>query len=387
MAIDIFTIKEKNEETASKTYPQPTAVIVGGTSGLGEHTAYKFAQYNSKPIIYIIGRRASSGARVLAQLCKINPDPDCRFRFYGCDVTLISEVDKICDKIAKQETYVNLLFLSPGFTTLSGRSESAEGLDVKMAVNYYGRFRFVDRLIGLLQAAADKDVYLQNLANEHKVIRNGVSVPEFVPKNVNARVITVLQPGDEAMPILEDLDLKQNYTLKKAHDHFVEFTSLAIMRFARLYPNIGFIHAGPGVVNTGIARSLPLWARIPAQIAMMFANSPDNAAERLYYMASAPEYRKGAHLIDGNNKSMLSRASKRGFLTEELQDTVWKHTEEMFEEALIKISTEKKDFGASEETLQNKKTLENSDTKSKDDTTPDDDWDESASLRSSLLSL
>lgn len=377
MVLPLLHIKVKNAESASVAAPRQVAIIVGGTSGLGEHTAYRFAQYNEEPVIYIIGRRISAGARVISNLRKINSNPNCCFRAYGCDVTLVSEVDELCSKILAQEKKVNLLFLSPGFTTLTGRVETPiEGLDVKMAVNYYGRWRFVDRLMPLLQAAAEEEKQLQSHADNTRVVKYGVETTVFTPKVSNARVMVVLHPGNEGKPIMSDLDLKNHYTLANAHRHFVEFTSLAVMRFARLYPDVGFIHAGPGVVNTGIARSLPIWARIPSRLAMMFANTPDNASERLYYMATAASFRKGAHLIDGNNNSMKDRAIKRGLLTEELQDTVWNHTEDMYNLALRNVALEKSHAA--------KKSREDKNTKSGQQV---DDYEDSVSLKSSELSL
>lgn len=392
MTLSLLKIKSKNGETTSRTAPFPVAVIVGGTSGLGENTAYKFAKYNTKPTIYIIGRKASAGARVVAELCKINPDPDCCFRFYGCDATLISEIDTICDKILAQERRVNLLFLSPGFTTLSGRTESIEGLDTKMAVNYYGRFRFIERLVPLLQSAAEDDKKLVSMAEEARELYYNARNLQVAPRRVNARVVTVLQPGNEGKLLMNDLDLKNHYSLANAHKHHITFTSLQVLRFARLYPDIGFIHVGPGVVNTGIARSLPIWARIPSRTAMVFANTPDNAAERLYYFSSAPQYRTGGHLVNERAQSMLERAQKRGYLTEELQNVVWEHTKKMYEEALLKASSSRRAEnlgddakGETSEVFDATVPIKEGSSQDQDNTQVGNDGD--ISLRSSQLSL
>lgn len=327
MTLSLPNIIRENMISAVTSASHQVGVFIGATSGLGEQTAYDFAKYTTKPTIYIVGRNAKAGAKVIQRLKEINWDPECKFYFCSCDITLISEVDKLCDRILKQEFQVNLLFMTPGFLSMNGREETREGIDKKLAANYYGRWRAVQNLIPLLQNASEEDEL-------EKKKRSCDPMTTTSYKTVNARVISVLQPGFEAMPALEDLGLKNTYTVSRAHGQAVVFNSLAVMYFSTLYPDIGFIHAGPGLVKTtNISRGLPFWIRIPFRLALLFANTPENSAERLYYMASAPIYRKGAHIIDINNKSLKERAISRGYISDVLWETVWNHTEETFEHA------------------------------------------------------
>ena len=316
MAISLSAVLKRNLQTATeaaKASSTPTVgVFVGATSGIGENTAYAFAKYTPKPVVYIVGRNADAGARVLSKLKSINDQVEAKFLKH--DMTLIREADKCSQEIMDNEQKVNVLFLSPGFLTLNGRTETDEGVDSKMSVNFYGRWRVVQNLLPLVQKAAELDE--------------------------NARVVSVLAPGNEGPVNLDDLDLKHNYSLTNANRHFTEFNSLAVERFAKLYPNIGFLHAGPGIVRTGITREFPWYVRYPLYLTLIFASKPEDSAERFYYIAAgSPDYRTGSHILDGGLKSLKERAQERGYLTPELQETVWKHTEQLFKDALAKGSS------------------------------------------------
>lgn len=290
----------------------PVAVFVGGTSGVGEYTAYNFAKYTNDPTIYIIGRNETAGQAVLKKLKEINPSGNAHYYFKKHDVTLIKECDELCKTLNANEKKMNLLFLSAGFLTTDGRTENTEGVDKKLAVNYYGRWRIVQQLMPLLSKASES--------------------------GENTRIVSVLQPGNEGPVDEDDLDLKKNFTLLKANRHIVEFNSLAVTRFAKLHTNMSFIHAHPGVVSTGIARQLPWILRVGTNaLFKVMATSPETSAEKFFYLGwSAPEFKTGSHIVSSKLKEMQSDIDKKGYLSPELQEKVWNHTEQIFNDALNK---------------------------------------------------
>lgn len=86
---------------------------------------------------------------------------------------------------------LNYLFLAPGaLSLLRGRDETAEGIDRVLATSFYARWRFVQDLLPLLQAAKD--------AGE------------------DARVISVLAAGNGGAVDLQDLGLVKTYTSVRA---------------------------------------------------------------------------------------------------------------------------------------------------------------------------
>ena len=114
--------------------------------------------------------------------------------------------------------------------TLKGRTETPEGIDRKMAVNYYSRIRCILNLMPLLEAASN--------ANEL------------------SRVITVLAAGSEGEVRMDDLDLKHNFTLHACLAHCVVMNDFAIEQLSKRYPGTSFSHSYPGTVKTGIANEL-----------------------------------------------------------------------------------------------------------------------------------
>lgn len=311
MGINLNAIIRRNLQTAKETahLKSTVGVFVGGTSGIGENTAYAFAKYTANPTVYIVGRNAEAGERILGKLKELNENVDARFLKH--DLTLIKEADALSNKILSEQDKINLLFLSPGFLNVNGRNESAEGIDTKLSINYYSRWRIVDNLKELLSSAAS--------AGE------------------SARVVSVLEPGYEGPVNLDDLDLKHNFSLSNAHRHAVEFNSLAVERFSKLYPQVSFIHASPGVVATSITRDFPWYIRYPLTLFKPLLTKPEDSAERFYYVgAGSPDYTKGGFLLKADLKEIKDEVASKGYLTPELQETVWKHSEALFKNALEK---------------------------------------------------
>jgi len=95
------------------------AIFVGGTSGIGEYTLKEFARFARQPRIYNIGRSQEASDRIAVE-CK-NLNADAQYTFIQADVSLIRNVDAVCEQIQAKEKAVNLLFLSIG-TLVTGVS-------------------------------------------------------------------------------------------------------------------------------------------------------------------------------------------------------------------------------------------------------------------------
>jgi len=108
------------------------------------------------------------------------------YEFVQCDATLMKNVVTASSEVRNNTPTLNYLVLSPGVIDIQGRNETSEGIDAKMALNFYARWKFVDELLPLLQKAR---------AN-----------------NQEARVMTVLAPGNGGKIDLDDLGLKKTYS-------------------------------------------------------------------------------------------------------------------------------------------------------------------------------
>lgn len=291
------------------TVKDAVAVFFGGTSGIGKETAYLFAKKFESPTVIIVGRSEEAGNKIVDDLKKLNAQAT----FIKSDLSQMKEVVRVSDIVKKDVSKINLLFLSQGILSTAGRTETSEGIELRMSLNYYGRWLAVRELLPLVQKAydaGDKD---------------------------NARVVTVLAPGNEGPYQEDDMQLRKKFSMMNQNRHIVQFSSAAVVKFAKDHPDLSFIHAHPGLVATGIMRELPWYVRYPSAILLKtpWAVSPEDSGEKFFYMgASCPSFAHGAFLLNPAAESIKEKPVSKGYLSEAHQDEIWKHTEEEFELAL-----------------------------------------------------
>ncbi|KAH8821562.1 hypothetical protein F5884DRAFT_93242 [Xylogone sp. PMI_703] len=250
------------------------AVFVGATSGIGQATLKHLAKSASFPIVYIIGRSQQAAAKQLDELRNLNPAAT--FNFIEAQISLMKEVDRVCDEIKSKESKVDILFISPGYITMGGKEETQEGIDTLHALRYYTRIRFTYNLLPLLNASP------------------------------SARVITILAGGKEQPLDLTDLEVRRDYDAFKAARVPTTQMTLALEELARLNPSIAFIHKFPGFVNTGVinrwlikesAEGTWFWSPVVTlarHLLMPFVNlmamTPDEAGERGLFISTSARY-------------------------------------------------------------------------------------------------
>jgi hypothetical protein len=124
---------------------RPVAVFVGGTSGIGEHMARRLCNHLHGDLdVVLVGRNRAAAQRILDALpAAPSGTPKPLREFMHCDATLMSDVRKTAEELTRKLGKINFLVLSAGVLNLNGREETTEGLDKKLALSYYSRWKFI----------------------------------------------------------------------------------------------------------------------------------------------------------------------------------------------------------------------------------------------------
>jgi NADP-dependent 3-hydroxy acid dehydrogenase YdfG len=112
-------IVRASNSTLQSLPPGLVAVFAGATAGIGLGTLTAFAQNVNAPRAYIIGRSHEKAAHIIDKLKGINPGGS--FIFIEGQVSLIHDVDRICEEIKKLETHIDILCMSPGYLSFAGQ--------------------------------------------------------------------------------------------------------------------------------------------------------------------------------------------------------------------------------------------------------------------------
>jgi len=183
-------LRASNAKAFSALPSRSVGVFVGGTAGIGQAMAETFASSTKGSTLVIVGRNRASAEKLFNSLRESGSDGD--YEFVECDATLMKNVKHAAGEILSRHPKINYLVFSQGYLTLDGYTPTSEGIDKKLALNYYSRFRFITDLLPALQRGQEED-------------------------NVG-KVMSVLAPG-KGGPIddfVDDMGLKDHYSTTSA---------------------------------------------------------------------------------------------------------------------------------------------------------------------------
>ena len=296
-------VKSANEALKNK-HESLTAVFAGATAGIGQATLEAFAKHIPKPKAIIVGRSRSKFEPELQNLKQINSNGE--YTFIEADVSLIKNIDAVCEQIKKQIASIDLLFLSQGYISFKGRETNADGLDNSTSLRYYGRVRFTQNLLPIMSR--------------------------------NARAVSVLGGGKEGKIIEDDLDLERNYSILNSMNQMGSMMTLSFDRLAEQNPEKSFVHSYPGVVSTGLLGKSAsgilgmLFSYILEPILHLFSVDVKEVGERTLYYGTSDRYPKGSWSVDWNSEpktvQTLVEYRDRG-----MADKIMDHNLKIFERA------------------------------------------------------
>src|ERR1051326_3423211 len=112
--VKISLIKQNNSKIDASSVPA-VAVFVGATSGIGKFTLGSLARLGFPFKAYVVGRKETKQAfsPFLEELRKANAAAE--LIWTEGQVSLLSDVKRICDEIKSRESKIDLLFLTAGY--------------------------------------------------------------------------------------------------------------------------------------------------------------------------------------------------------------------------------------------------------------------------------
>jgi len=244
-----------------------TALVTGGTDGIGKEIARGLAKITDKLII--VGRDAEKGAQAEREIRASSES--CDVRFVRADLSLVREACRVGDEVTNRCPSLHYLVHSAGFIR-GRRVMTAEGLESNFATNYLSRFALTVRLLSALRVAG----------------RPGES----------ARIILVAHPGFDGTIHYDDVNLTTNFSTIRAFKQFhyandvfaVELARRLLVRSERPSVTISCLHPGP--TKTNIDKEMPLWMKLMVRYVVhpLASRTPDAPATAALKLLLADEF-------------------------------------------------------------------------------------------------
>lgn len=163
------------------------AVIIGGTSGVGKHTAIDLANQNYHVII--VGSRADKGRQAQADISQATGNQAVQLAL--ADLSTKTGVQQFAHQLAAMTDHIDILLNSIG-VMLPERHLSADGYDLNLVLNYLTHFWTIQALLPLLKHSDQARILLVG-ALPFVINHAKVSLPDFdaqATSKYNAMTVT-----------------------------------------------------------------------------------------------------------------------------------------------------------------------------------------------------
>jgi len=128
-----------------------TILITGSTDGVGRRVALALAVEGAKVLVH--GRDRERGESLLDEMRRVGNEAAA---FYPADLSSLAEVRRLAAAIQRDHDRLDVLLNNAGIGSRSGgpqRRTSAEGYELRFAVNYLAGFLLTHQLLPLLMAS------------------------------------------------------------------------------------------------------------------------------------------------------------------------------------------------------------------------------------------
>ncbi len=235
-------------------------VVTGATSGIGEVAAIDLARRGAR--VLIVGRSAERCAATLERVRQAAGGDPSMTESFVADLSSQAEVRRLADEIGKRCDRLDILLNNAGGMFLA-REESADGIEMTLALNHLSYFLLTDRLLPLLKAGAA------------------------------ARIVNVASDAHRGGRIdFDDIQLRRNYGGWRAYQQSKLANILFTFELARRLEGTGItanaLH--PGFVRTRFFQDFTGWVGFIIKLgARVAAIGPEAGARTSIYLATSPE--------------------------------------------------------------------------------------------------
>ena len=126
-----------------------TVLVTGSTDGVGRLVARRLGEAGARVLVH--GRDAERGASVVADIEKAGGSAT----FFAADLGSLAEVRRLAAAVQDETDRLDILINNAGIGTAGGvRQESADGFELRFAVNYLAGFLLTSLLLPLLRSSA-----------------------------------------------------------------------------------------------------------------------------------------------------------------------------------------------------------------------------------------
>src|SRR6266403_171504 len=144
-----------------------TAVVTGGTGGLGYETARALAEAGSEVIL--TGRDDRKGVQAIESISR--EVTGARVRYQQLDLASLASVVDFAERMRSTLQSLDLLINNAGVMALPRRQTTADGFEMQFGTNHLGHFALTARLMPLLRrASGPRIVRLSSLAHRTRFI-------------------------------------------------------------------------------------------------------------------------------------------------------------------------------------------------------------------------
>ena len=144
-----------------------TALITGSTDGVGRYVASELAKQGARVLIH--GRDAGRARTLIDEMMRRGHAAP---TFYQADLSALAEVRQLAAAIQADHRRLDILVSNAGIGSMNGgseRRESADGHELRFAVNYLSGFLLVHLLLPLIKAAAPSRIVNVASLGQHPI--------------------------------------------------------------------------------------------------------------------------------------------------------------------------------------------------------------------------